>query len=67
MTGRQAYEMFTRAFGGMYEHHRSRTQFPNSLLAWDDLSWSEQGAWKNVARQVDKRIARSIAARKASE
>jgi len=65
MTGRQAYEMFTRAFGGLYDHQRENTQFGSTaLIAWDDLYWGEQNAWKNVARQIDKRTARSVAARR---
>lgn len=67
MTGRQAYEMFTRAFGPMSGYVRKEyIQFGNTnLIAYDDLTWQEQGAWKNIARQVDRRIARSVAARKA--
>jgi len=66
VTGRQAYEMFTRAFGPMSGYVRKEyTQFPDGLVAYDDLTWQEQGGWKKVAKQIDQRIARSIAARRA--
>jgi hypothetical protein len=65
MTARQAYEMFTRAFGGMHTHHRDQCQFgDDALIAFDDLHWAEKNAWKQVARQIDQRTKRSIAARR---
>lgn len=64
MSGRKAYEMFTEAFGGMYSHHREKTQFPESLIAWDDLTWMEQGAWRKVAGRIQKHADRSAAARR---
>jgi hypothetical protein len=67
MTGRQAYEMFTRSFGSLTDYQRKQTQFGDTaLVAFDDLGWAEQGAWRTVAKQVDKRIERSVAARRAT-
>lgn len=68
MTGRRAYEMFTRAFGRgtSYWNNRPTTQFGDGpLLAYDDLTRSEQEAWRRLASQVDRTIARSKAASRA--
>ncbi len=68
MTARRAYEMFTRAFGRTAGNwgYRPKTQFgEESLIAFDDLSNDEKAAWKRVAKQIDQRTARSLAARKA--
>ena len=67
MTGRRAYEMFTRAFGPMSAHQREKyTQFPKALVAYDDLIWQEKDAWKMVARQIQRHADRSAAARRSA-
>lgn len=66
MTGRKAYEMFTGAFGSLSNYQRKQTQFgDDALIAWDDLGWAEQGAWRLIASRIDKHAKRSSSARAA--
>lgn len=65
-TGRRAYEMFTRAICNDDRWYgRPKTQFGEGpLIAYDDLSDDEKRAWKRMAKQIDQRTARSVAARR---